>query len=92
MIKIRTNYIWEMQAITQHLVFSLLFYLFVVKFEVFTAVTMKNAVFWVPPKRQFLQGPHSVTSQKTAFLLFISYLIKDYVSSTDSVITKLCGI
>jgi hypothetical protein len=39
-----------------------------VRFEVFTAVTMKNGVFWVvPPKRRFLQEPHGVTTQKTPF-------------------------
>jgi hypothetical protein len=35
------------------------------RFGVFTVVTMKNAVFWdVTP---FLQDPHGITSQKTAF-------------------------
>jgi hypothetical protein len=44
-----------------------------VRFEVFTAVTMKNTAFWdVKPrgsckKRRFLQDPPSVTSQKTVF-------------------------
>jgi hypothetical protein len=41
-----------------------------VRFKVFTAVTMQNGVFWdviVPPKRRFLQEPHNVTSQETAF-------------------------
>jgi hypothetical protein len=48
-----------------------------VRIEVFTAVTMKNAVLWdvaprrwrryVPPKRRFTQELHSTTSQKTAF-------------------------
>jgi hypothetical protein len=34
-------------------------------FEVFTAVTMKNAIFWnVAP---FTQDLHGATSQKTAF-------------------------
>jgi hypothetical protein len=32
-----------------------------VRFEVFTAVTVKNYVFW------FLQEPHGVTSEKTPF-------------------------
>jgi hypothetical protein len=53
-----------------------------VRFEVFTAVTMKNRVFWdVPPCgscknrrfggtwRLFLQEPHGVTSQKTLFFI-----------------------
>jgi hypothetical protein len=48
------------------------------RFEVFTAVTMKNCVFWVvtlmrrrqvPPKRRFLQEPHGVTTQKTPFFM-----------------------
>jgi hypothetical protein len=45
---------------------------------------MKNAVFWdvgpvalvrtdVPPKGQFLQEPHGITSQKTAFIIIIIY-------------------
>jgi hypothetical protein len=49
-----------------------------VRFEVFTAVTMKNAVFWgvapcrwrryVPPIRRFnSQDLHGATCQKTAF-------------------------
>jgi hypothetical protein len=47
-----------------------------VRFEIFTAVTIKNGVFWdvtqcgsckIPPKRRFLQEPHGVTSQKTLF-------------------------
>jgi hypothetical protein len=57
---------------TLHIVF--------VRFEVFMAVTMKNGVFSVltpcgscrtniPPKRQFLQEPHSVTSHKTPFYI-----------------------
>jgi hypothetical protein len=51
-----------------------------VRFEVFTAVTMKNAVFWdvmpclvrtdVSEERRFLQEPHGITSQKTAFAPF----------------------
>jgi hypothetical protein len=58
----------------------------IVRFEVFTAVTMKNGVFWVvtpcgscknlrqvPPKRRFLQEPHGVTTQKTPFF-------KDWIS------------
>jgi hypothetical protein len=36
-----------------------------VRFEVFTAVTMKNGVFWVVTR--FLQEPHGVTTQKTPF-------------------------
>jgi hypothetical protein len=41
-----------------------------VRFEVFTEVTMKNGICWdVMPCGfcQFLQEPHSVTSQKTPF-------------------------
>jgi hypothetical protein len=42
--------------------------------EVFTAVTMKNAVFWdVGPcisKRRFTQELHGPTPQKTAFFKF----------------------
>jgi hypothetical protein len=33
-----------------------------VRFEVFTAVAMKKAVFWEVAKRRFLQEPHSITS------------------------------
>jgi hypothetical protein len=43
-----------------------------VRFEVLTAVTMKNDVFWdVTPCRNvgFLQELHGVTSQKTAFFM-----------------------
>jgi hypothetical protein len=47
-----------------------------VKTEVFTAVTIKNAVSWdvapctscVPPKRLFTQDRHGSTYQETAFL------------------------
>jgi hypothetical protein len=43
----------------------------IVRFEVFTAVTMKNGVFrhQVPLKRRFLQEPHGVISQKTPFFM-----------------------
>jgi hypothetical protein len=42
--------------------------LFPVRFEVFTAVTMKNGVFWVVTLvGWFLQEPHGVTTQKTPF-------------------------
>jgi hypothetical protein len=47
---------------------------FEVKFEVFTAVTMKNAVFWIERRLALvrnLEEPHGVTSQKTAFFLLI---------------------
>jgi hypothetical protein len=54
----------------------------IVKFEVFTAKTMKNDVFWdvmprdwVPPKRRFLQEPHGVKSQKTPFFQLHSLLL-----------------
>jgi hypothetical protein len=40
-----------------------------VRFEVFTVVTMKNAVFW--DMTPFLQEPHGYTSQKTAFFRYI---------------------
>jgi hypothetical protein len=40
-------------------------YIFVVRFEVFTTVALKNAVFWEP------QGG---TSQKTAFFEYLHYL------------------
>jgi hypothetical protein len=36
-------------------------------FEVFTAVTMKNAVFW--DALGFLQEPHCTTSQMTPFFI-----------------------
>jgi hypothetical protein len=40
------------------------------KFDVFTAVTMKKAEWrYVHPKRRFLQEPNSVTSQRTALAL-----------------------
>jgi hypothetical protein len=35
-----------------------------VRFEVFTAVTMKNGVFWVVTP---CEEPHGVTTQKTPF-------------------------
>jgi hypothetical protein len=38
---------------------------FHVRFDVFTAVTLKNGVFWV------VQEPHGVTTQKTPFYIFI---------------------
>jgi hypothetical protein len=40
-----------------------------VRFEVFTAVTTKNGVFWdvTPCGSWFLQEPHGVISQKTPF-------------------------
>jgi hypothetical protein len=56
-----------------------------VRFEAFTAVTMKNSIFWdvvpyrscanryVPPKRQFTQDLHGAISQKTEF--FTSVLL-----------------
>jgi hypothetical protein len=43
-----------------------------VRFEVFTAVTMKNGVFWVVTPCvwiRFLQEPHGVTTQKTPFFI-----------------------
>jgi hypothetical protein len=46
-----------------------------VRFEVFTAVTMKNGVFWDVPQRgscknrRFLQEPRCGTSQKTSFFI-----------------------
>jgi hypothetical protein len=41
-----------------------------VRFEVFTAVTMKNGVFWA------LQEPHGVTTQKTPFFsrMFVLFM------------------
>jgi hypothetical protein len=36
----------------------------VVRFEIFTVVTMKNVVF-------FLQEPHGITSQKTPFFIAV---------------------
>jgi hypothetical protein len=42
----------------------------VIRFEVFTAMTMKNAASrrrYVPPKRRLTQDLHLATSQKTAF-------------------------
>jgi hypothetical protein len=55
-------------------------YLWYVRIKVFTAVTMKNAVFWdimpcgscknrLSEERRFLEEPHGVTSQKTAFFI-----------------------
>jgi hypothetical protein len=39
-----------------------------VRFDVFTAVTMKDAIFWnVAPKRRLTQDLHGATSQMTAF-------------------------
>jgi hypothetical protein len=57
-------------------------YFFNVRFGIFTAVTMKNAVFWevrsvalvstdVPPKRRFIQEPYDVTSHKMEFLILL---------------------
>jgi hypothetical protein len=49
-----------------------------VRFEVFTAVTMKKAVFWdVAPR--LAPHLHSATSQKTAFFGFNNVL---YISRT----------
>jgi hypothetical protein len=44
-------------------------YFAVVRFEVFTAVTMKNGVFWVVT----LCGSYGVTSQKTPFFMFCGF-------------------
>jgi hypothetical protein len=55
---------------------------FYVRFEVFTAVTMKNGVFWnvtpcgskkaqVPPKRRFLQEQDSPEADRSHSLKFI---------------------
>jgi hypothetical protein len=65
----------------------------VVRFEVFTAVTMKNGVFWVVtpygscknrrPKRRFLQEPHGVTTQKTPFFkenVAFTYDLADFIA------------
>jgi hypothetical protein len=42
----------------------------VVRFEVFTAVTMKNGVFWVvTPCGSCKKEPHGVTTQKTPFFM-----------------------
>jgi hypothetical protein len=40
-----------------------------IRFEVFTAVTLNNAVFWdvTPGGSWFLQEPHGVITQKSAF-------------------------
>jgi hypothetical protein len=58
------------------------------RLQVFTAVTMKNAVFWdvapctscvnrVPPKRRLTQELHGVTSEETAlFIKLLAYLDK----------------
>jgi hypothetical protein len=44
-----------------------------VRFEVFTAVTMKNGVFWdVTPSGKEPQEPRGVTSQKTQLFLVIN--------------------
>jgi hypothetical protein len=40
-----------------------------IRFEVFTAVTMKNGVFWDVPPWGFLQEPHRVTSKKTTYFI-----------------------
>jgi hypothetical protein len=60
-----------------------------VGFEVFTVVTMKNAVFWdgalcgftvsqwrlyVPLKHQFIINPHDTTSRKMAFFMVTKLL------------------
>jgi hypothetical protein len=44
-----------------------------VRFEVFTAVTMKNGVFWVVTPCG-LQEPHGVTTQKTPFFCKIRFV------------------
>jgi hypothetical protein len=63
-----------------------------VRFEIFTAVTMKNVVFrdvapcrfcvnrHVTPKRQFTQNPHGVTSQKTAFFNLYTVVVRGNIS------------
>jgi hypothetical protein len=53
-----------------------------VRYEVFTAVTMKNGVFLDDApcgsctKRRFLQEPRGVTSQKTPFLIIIFFTVQ----------------
>jgi hypothetical protein len=42
-----------------------------VRFLVFTAVTMKIAVYWDATPYDFLQEPHGVTSQNTTFFIVI---------------------
>jgi hypothetical protein len=50
-----------------------------IRFEVFTAVTMKNAIFWPAffrifiLERRFIQDLHGATTQKTTFFrIFIT--------------------
>jgi hypothetical protein len=59
-----------------------------VRFEVFTAVTMMNSVFWDVTSCgscNNLQEPHGVTSQKTPFFMYIHvhYIELDRIFSTD---------
>jgi hypothetical protein len=79
-----------------------------VRSEVFTAVTVKNSIFWdvtqqmfhrnaayfglvlstqwwrryIPQKHQFLQEPHGVTPQKTAFFIVISIFMFQKMGAT----------
>jgi hypothetical protein len=69
-----------------------------VKFEVFTAVTMKNGVFWDDtPCGSCIQEPHGVTSQKTQF--FSTSAIRRFQEAYDSMgrevlcsILRECGV
>jgi hypothetical protein len=58
-----------------------------VRFEVFTAMTMKNGIFWdvTPYGYWFLHEPHGVTSQKMLF-----YIKKK--SSTTGLNTVLASV
>jgi hypothetical protein len=79
------SYIHTLSQTDTYLGFPLSCFFVFIRFEVFMAVTMKNAVLWdvtpcgscknrVPPKRRFLQEPHGVTSRKTAFFFLFIYL------------------
>jgi hypothetical protein len=50
---------------------QLTYFFILVRFEVFTAVTMKNGVFWVLTPCGSLQEPHGVTTQKTPFFFIL---------------------
>jgi hypothetical protein len=62
-----------------------------VRFEVFTAVTLKNGVFWdvipcgsckkLATPYKILQEPHGVTSQKTPFFMFLSLFRAEPIQS-----------
>jgi hypothetical protein len=57
-------------------------------------LTMKYAVFWDVTlcgsckKRHFFQEPHGVTSQKTAFIIFVT--VPNFLSRTSEITKHYC--